>query len=149
MKNRRGIWLPVFLLYALGMLVLLFHRDLPEDPLPFWQQAREQLNLVPFRTIRLYLRLLDHSRPVLRKLAVINLAGNVAMFLPLGGLLPLAVPRLGRWWKTLGVSALAIAAVEALQLATLRGACDIDDLILNLLGAALGYGLFRLCSKKA
>jgi len=31
-----------------------------------------------------------------------------------------------------------------LQLLTLLGSCDIDDLLLNLMGTALGYGVFRL-----
>ena len=34
--------------------------------------------------------------------------------------------------------------VELLQMLLLVGTCDVDDLILNLLGAALGDGLFRL-----
>ena len=34
--------------------------------------------------------------------------------------------------------------VELLQMLLLVGTCDVDDLIQNLLGAALGYGLFRL-----
>ena len=39
---------------------------------------------------------------------------------------------------------LVITAVELAQLFTLLGSCDIDDLILNVLGAALGYGIHKL-----
>lgn len=41
-----------------------------------------------------------------------------------------------------------IVAVELLQLFTLLGSCDIDDLILNMIGAFLGYGLFRMVQKR-
>ena len=40
-----------------------------------------------------------------------------------------------------------IAAVEAVQLFTLLGSCDVDDLLLNLLGVLLGWGLLRLFSR--
>ena len=130
-----------FGLYCAGMLVLLFHRALPEGLQSHWQQAQKQLNLIPGHTIALYWRLLGRPDPRLVRLAVINLAGNVVMFLPLGGVLPELFRVRWRFGKTLLVSALAITAVEILQLLTLRGTCDIDDLILNLLGVILGYGL--------
>ena len=40
---------------------------------------------------------------------------------------------------TLGI----MLAVEVAQLFTLRGSFDVDDLILNLLGAAIGYLIYR------
>ena len=42
---------------------------------------------------------------------------------------------------------LAIALVEVLQLVTLLGSCDIDDLILNLSGMILGYLLYLIFRK--
>ena len=42
---------------------------------------------------------------------------------------------------------LLIAVVETTQLFTLLGSCDVDDLILNLLGAALGYGIYNRIKK--
>ena len=55
--------------------------------------------------------------------------------------------RLGRLWKTLLVSAAIIIAVEAIQLVTLLGHCDVDDLILNLIGVTIGYLLYALSEK--
>jgi glycopeptide antibiotics resistance protein len=34
--------------------------------------------------------------------------------------------------------------IEILQLIFYLGTCDIDDLILNVLGSLLGYGVYRL-----
>ncbi len=147
--GRRKLYWALLAGYLALMGVLLFHRELPEDMLPYWQQLEHQVNLAPGKTIGLYLGLLGHSRAVLRRLAVINLAGNVIMFLPLGFLLPRAVPKLGKLWKTGLASLAAIAAVELCQLLTLRGTCDVDDLILNMAGVLLGYGIHRLTMKKA
>ena len=36
--------------------------------------------------------------------------------------------------------------VEVIQLITKVGCFDVDDMILNTLGAALGYVLFRICN---
>ena len=46
-------------------------------------------------------------------------------------------------------AALCIAFVELLQLLTRRGALDVDDLLLNLPGAILGWLLWRLGIQRA
>lgn len=148
MSVKRKILMGILVLYSGCMLVLLFHRELPDLVLPYSELLRRQLNLVPGRTLALYWRLLRHSREVLVRLAVINLAGNVVMFIPLGALLPAAFPKLRRFWKTGLLSLALVAAVELTQLLTLLGSCDVDDLILNLLGVAVGYGIFRIFCKK-
>ena len=146
MRRRIEKWL--LAVYALGMLVLLFHRELPESAAPYLEQLSGRVNLVPLRTIRLYWRLLAHPRASLVRLAVINLAGNIVMFIPLGYLLRAVFPVLRKAWRTLLASAGIIIAIELCQMVTLLGTCDVDDLILNLLGAALGCGLYRLAARK-
>lgn len=37
--------------------------------------------------------------------------------------------------------------VEVIQLITRAGCFDVDDMILNTLGAALGYGIYAVCDK--
>lgn len=37
-----------------------------------------------------------------------------------------------------------LIAIELGQLFTLRGICDIDDLILNLLGASIGFAIWKI-----
>ncbi len=69
---------------------------------------------------------------------------NVAMFLPLGALLPLAAKRFRRWFWALAAGAGASFCVEALQYVLGRGQADIDDLICNTLGTMLGYCLCML-----
>lgn len=100
------------------------------------------LNLVPFSSLRL--QLAHWPAPW----AVKNLVGNGLAFLPLGFLLPAVWPRLRRVWATLLVSLAVICGVEAFQYLSLLGACDIDDLMLNLLGCTGGYLLFRCAAEE-
>ena len=127
----------LFAAYCLCMLILLFDRE----------QSGGELNLEPLRTIRLFVRVLlyDHN-PYNIRLAIVNLAGNVALFVPLGYFLPRLWPGLQKWWRTWLMTLAIMTAVELTQMLTLRGTCDVDDLILNLLGAAIGYGFF--CIRK-
>lgn len=150
MKPTRRQWnMALFVLYCALMLWLLFDRNRYLEGVPYWEQVGQNISLVPFHTIRLYARLLSGSaRPHLMRLAVVNLFGNVLMFLPLGFFLPAIWQRLRRLWKVLLLTAAIVTAVELTQMLTLVGSCDIDDLILNLLGAALGYGLYRLTAPK-
>ena len=71
-------------------------------------------------------------------------AGNVVLFMPLGFLLPLLAPRLGRFWPTVGTGFALSAAIELSQVAFpgVRRA-DVNDVLMNTLGAALGYLLYR------
>ena len=143
--DRRKLHIALFAGYCALMLWLLFGRSGYTEGIPYLQQMK--VNLVPFRTLNLYIRLLSHHRPHLVRTAIVNLVGNVVMFIPLGAFLPFVFLRLRKLWKTLLCAALIICVVELLQLLTLVGSCDIDDLILNIIGAALGFTVYY-CAKK-
>lgn len=137
----------LFIIYCAVMLWLLFDRSGSIEGVEYWEQVQQSLNLVPLHTILQYVRLLSSSREILVQLAVINLVGNVVMFIPLGFFLPRVFPKLRRLWKTLLATGLSISLIEIVQLFTLLGSCDIDDLILNLIGAALGFWIWKLTCK--
>lgn len=146
-KKQVNIYAMLFGIYCAVMLYLLFNRSGAIEGVDYWEQISMSYSLTPLKTIRQYLRLLE-LRPQLQRLAVINLVGNVVMFIPLGALLPMVFEKLRAFWKTFLCTAGIIIAVELTQLFTLLGSCDIDDLLLNLLGASMGYGLYRLFLKK-
>ena len=76
---------------------------------------------------------------------VTNLLGNVVGFVPFGFILPLIVRR-ARGFFLITLSGFALSLfVEVVQLITKVGCFDVDDLILNTLGAAVGYILFAVC----
>ena len=145
MQTRKQRTLRVlFLLYILCLLWILFARSRYVPGVPYWDQVRQYLNLKPFHTIRLYSRLLaDPVRPILTRLAVYNLAGNVLLFVPMGFFLPLLFDKLGKLWKVLLFTACITSAAEIVQVLILAGSCDVDDLILNLTGTLLGYPLHK------
>lgn len=71
-----------------------------------------------------------------------NVLLNVAMFMPLGVLLPW-VHRLFRKWYVMLLSGFGFSLfIEVIQLITNRGLFDVDDLFANTLGAVFGYGVF-------
>ena len=71
-----------------------------------------------------------------------NVLLNIAMFVPLGILLPW-IHKLFRKWYVMLVSGLVCSlAIESFQAITRRGLFDVDDLFANTLGAIFGYGLY-------
>ena len=96
------------------------------------------LNLIPLRTIRSQLEHIHSGW------AIKNLLANGVVFIPFGYLLPRAHRHLRSWWKVLGVGVLSICAIEVVQYLTYLGACDVDDLLLNLAGCTLGWLVWRL-----
>ena len=140
-KKHRKRNILLFVIYSAIMLWLLFDRVGGIDGMPYWDQIRANLNLEPFHTIRLFLKVLDQQ--IYSAAAVINLGGNVIMFIPLGFLLPQVFPGLQKFRHCILATVLIITTVELTQLFTLLGSCDIDDLILNLLGASIGYLIFK------
>ena len=147
--NNRKTNTALFLAYGALMLWLLFDRPGYDPGISYWEQAAEHLNLVPFRTLRLYAGLLGSGVRSYIRMAVINLGGNIIMFIPLGFLLPRVFPHLSSLPRVLLATAAIITAVELIQLFTLVGSCDIDDLILNVIGSAMGYGIHKYANKPA
>jgi glycopeptide antibiotics resistance protein len=108
----------------------------PGNPLP--GQVVED-NFVPFHTIGIYLANPDSA------FWLTQAVGNLLLLLPVGLLGPVVVPWLGSWWRVLLVALLISVSIEAVQGALLADrAADIDDVMLNVLGALLGYALFRV-----
>ena len=82
-----------------------------------------------------------------RRDLLLNLIGNVCLFIPSGIILPILYRRLDRFWKVTAAGALLSLGVELLQLPFYVRATDVDDLLLNTLGVMLGYGVYALCGK--
>lgn len=68
-----------------------------------------------------------------------NVLLNVALFGPLGFLLPLLGRKFRKGYLTVPVCFGVSLFIELVQLAVGRGVCDVDDLFCNALGGAMGY----------
>ncbi|WP_160725041.1 VanZ family protein [Bacillus sp. USDA818B3_A] len=93
-------------------------------------------NFIPFKIIT---RILFHKS--LYDI-ILNIAGNIILFLPFGFLLPLSWRKVNTIYKAILIGALLSITVECAQIIYPDRLTDIDDVILNTLGAALGYRLF-------
>ncbi|MGI6180601.1 MAG: VanZ family protein [Agathobaculum sp.] len=81
--------------------------------------------------------------PFSRRIDVAGYLLNIVLLLPFGMLAPLIWPRLRRIGRTAAAGALFSLLIEISQLFTSRRP-DVDDLLLNTLGAVLGWLLYRL-----
>lgn len=147
-KKSRFLSAGLLVIYGGLMLWLLFWRERSMEGIPYLHQLPMHINFHPLKTIRLYLGLLGAHRPALLRIAVVNLLGNILMFVPLGFLLPCVFPRLRKWHRVILTAAGIVSLVELFQMLLLVGTCDIDDLILNLAGAAIGWGLFAAMARR-
>lgn len=69
---------------------------------------------------------------------------NILLFVPYGFFGCLACKRCGRFLHCLALGAATSLCIETMQLITGRGIFQIDDILTNTLGAAIGYLLYRL-----
>lgn len=138
------------MVYAGFVLWLLFDRSFDwVEGLTYREQLLRNINLTPFYTINNYWTVVCRRKyDSMFFHCVMNLGGNVGLFIPLGYFMPRLWLKMRNFFRFFFGSTLAICLVELLQLFTLLGSLDIDDLILNLGGMTVGYLIFMIFKKK-
>jgi len=101
-------------------------------------------NLIPLKTMTLYI---ENYKRFGASIILINLAGNVLAFMPLGFLLPLVYKQADRLMVITGITLLTSISAEVCQLIFNVGGLDIDDVLLNTLGGVLGYLCYRFSAR--
>jgi glycopeptide antibiotics resistance protein len=135
-----------FVIYLSAVVYLLFFSRM-DTPISLWNivgrldpDSIPGMNLVPFGTISCYLSCLIPGNAY-AQVSLCNLLGNFLIFLPMGFYLPL----LSGSCRSTGNFALRMFlvtfSVEFIQLLTGLGTFDVDDMILNMAGALVGYSL--------
>ena len=97
-------------------------------------ESNDRVNLEPFETINIYQTL---SKQIM---------GNFVLLLPLGIYLPLMYRRLRtvyHFFLVLLICFIVSVGIELLQLATSFRSTDIDDVLLNTLGGAIGFLIYQ------
>jgi glycopeptide antibiotics resistance protein len=94
-----------------------------------------RINLIPF------VNLLNYE---IYKEMLINVIGNTTMFIPLGIVWPCVFKKLDTHAKVIAAGVGFSLCIENLQLPFFDRVTDIDDLILNSVGFAVGYGIYLL-----
>ncbi|RKD30123.1 hypothetical protein BET03_05185 [Thermohalobacter berrensis] len=96
-------------------------------------------NFIPMKTIFYYLISEDNI-----KISKLNIGANIIAFIPLGFILPFLIERLKKLSKIFIIAFIISLIFELIQLITGIGVFDVDDLILNVLGAILGFGIYNM-----
>lgn len=132
-----------FLFYLFALVVLLFfisRRYWAEMPL--LEYIKRSSNFVPFKTINAYIMAISNGSMNLI-IPIKNLAGNKIAFLPMGLYLPFFLRKLTKFPAFAIAITVMILSVEIVQVITRRGSLDIDDFILNFIGAVMGFGIWK------
>ena len=136
MKRRDLFGVLLLLLYLLGVGLVtgpsLYQLLVGRLPTP-------KLELIPFADMIAIVS--DQDSPGLG--AVANIAGNAVLLAPLGFLLPLFWKYFDRAKRTILFGFGMSLSIELIQLVA-GGVTSVDDLILNTVGAALGFALAKL-----
>ena len=147
-KSNKSLYIFLFIVYCLTMLWLLFGRSRYHIDGDYHVIIDTLVNLQPLRTIRAYTYVLENRVEAYLWVAAYNLFGNILLFIPYGVFLPGLFKGMRKFWKTMLLGIVTIVFVELTQIITLRGSCDIDDLILNTIGIFIGYIMYRLTHLK-
>lgn len=140
-KFARPILWTVFIIYCFILVYILFLSRGTRDGFTFVEYMRRFTNFIPFKTIIEYVqRYMDGYR----NLSVLNLLGNLALFVPMGMALPCLFKKLNRFWKVVLWVLGMVVLVEIAQGVLRVGSIDIDDVIFNVSGAMIGYGIIKI-----
>lgn len=93
-------------------------------------------NLILFKEIR---RFWVYRKQLGFLATFLNLAGNILIFTPFGFLIPIMNRKLRGFFRVILLGFELSLAVECVQLVTKTGSFDVDDLLLNTIGAFIGY----------
>lgn len=146
MKKVINIILSVaFICYLLFFAFNLFFSRASWISGSFIDYIKNSSNFIPFKTISTYVKaLIDGSMNM--DIPIKNLAGNFLLFLPMGIYFPLFFKKIQTKHFFISII-LLIFAVEVIQILTRRGSFDVDDFILNMAGAFLGFVVLKRIQK--
>ncbi len=137
-KKRRLVAGILFIFYFIVLFYFLFFSEKMGRT---YSERTYQYNLVPFKEIGRFLR---YRKTLGMSAVLLNLLGNIAAFVPFGAFLPMFSKRCRRFFYTVFYSFELSLLVELLQLVFRVGSFDVDDLMLNTLGGAIGFLVYTL-----
>lgn len=149
-----NLWI-FFLLYLILLITLtLFDPIWGRSGLHFisWTSKEfsyyinNSVNLILFKTIINYISAFNSlysTRNVL-----LNLLGNLVALMPMAFFLQLLFKKQNKLKNFLITIILIVLVIELAQLLTASGSCDIDDIILNTIGAIIMYFILHINSIK-
>lgn len=106
----------------------------------FMEYIKWNSNIIPFKNTMGYITEAENYN---LDVILFNTLGNVLIFLPLGIFLPLLYKKYCTLSKVALASAIISLSIEILQFTLRIGQFDIDDILLNTMGTAIGFILLK------
>jgi glycopeptide antibiotics resistance protein len=133
--TQASFFLYIFMVLTLTGYFILFREVAASD---WWHKMmvridrKDHVNLELLKIFKIY------------SLSNTQIVGNFLMLLPLGIYIPLLYKKLSNFFVVLLISFLVSSTIEVLQLITRFRSADVDDILLNTLGACSGFILYKL-----
>lgn len=142
-ETKRILWAVFFCYFLILLKVIVFKYPYARlvEIASSWEkgvilEGLGTANFTLFKTIKMYIRYWGKLN------SFENLVGNVVSFIPLGFLLPFLQEESRHFWVLFLNAFILVCAIEVFQLVTAFGAFDVDDILLNCIGAMTGYLMF-------
>lgn len=136
----------IYLLIVIRLIIFKYPYSTLIDIARGWEkgvilEGLDTANFTLFKTIRMYINYAYKLN------SFENLVGNVVVFMPFGFLFPHVLQRGSNFFVMLFNAFLFIVGIELFQLFSAFGAFDVDDVLLNCVGAVIGYLGFFIFEK--
>ena len=131
----------VNVLFLFSFLLIIVSTLLYPMPTSISTTSYVESNFIPFVVIN------DLITTTSFLYSMYNIIGNIILFVPLGFILPIKFKRINNCVRDVLVGFIFSVFVELTQLILPFRQTDIDDVILNTLGTAVGYVLYKLWTK--
>ncbi|MBW8350690.1 VanZ family protein [Bacillus sp. IITD106] len=151
-KPFRELTLALFVLYIIGLasqtIIPRWDAGILSDTGKFYFDIylfnnAAHVNLIPFHTISQYFFTTNANVDNWGGVSLVNIAGNMFVFSPIGIFVPILWGRFRSLPKILLLGIGVTCFIEFVQLFIGRST-DIDDMILNTIGVVIGYGVYAL-----
>lgn len=145
-NKKRMIISCLFIIYIVGVAIVTLFPIVYSDPVEY-TDAITWYNFIPFKTV------LSAFQNGITTTAVTQIIGNIILSVPFG-IFVLILFRIPQWWKKALIALLFPVLIECTQLiigvaiGNMYRNIDVDDILLNMIGVYLGYGIYSVIPKK-
>lgn len=134
----------IFIMYIAALLKIILFKNISLIQMFGKYKKMRSVNLIPFKSI-------FESLAVSKRMGIFwsiaNVFGNLIVFIPFGYLVPIMWKKAMKFKNILMLSAGLSLFFETFQYITGTGSSDIDDIMLNTMGAIIGYILLFYLKK--
>lgn len=132
------------IMFGVYIIFLIYFLFFAESTGRTFEGRTYHYNLVLFKEIG---RFLKYWKQLGIMAVMLNLVGNVAAFVPFGFFLPVISHKCRSFFYMIFFSFEFSLIVETIQLVSKVGSFDVDDMILNTIGGAIGYLIYMVLQR--